>query len=79
MLDSSREQLGDADFLQRYHQHRRSDVGGGIAMTDLLVDLFANDRPVIAQVRGLALTAMDMLPPLKQVFARKMMFGVQSW
>jgi len=79
MLDSSREQLGDADFLQRYHQHRRSDVGGGIAMTDLLVDLFANDRPVIAQVRGLALTAMDMLPPLKRVFARKMMFGVQSW
>lgn len=78
-LDSTREQLGDMDFLKRYNRHRQRDVGGGIAMTDLLVDLFANDRPVISQARGLALTAMDMLPPLKQAFARKMMFGVQAW
>jgi 2-octaprenyl-6-methoxyphenol hydroxylase len=78
-LDAPREALGSADFLARYHGHRRWDVGGGIAMTDLLVDLFANDLPVLAQARGLALSAMDMLPPLKQVFARKMMFGAQAW
>jgi 2-octaprenyl-6-methoxyphenol hydroxylase len=78
VLDSSREQLGDLDFLARYHKHRRWDVGGGIAMTDLLVDLFANDLPVLSQVRGLALTAMDAVPPLKHLFARKMMFGAQA-
>ena len=79
VLDSERGQLGDADFLGRYRRRRRRDVAAGIAMTDLLVDLFANDLPVLSQARGLALTAMDLLPPLKRAFARKMMFGVQAW
>jgi 2-octaprenyl-6-methoxyphenol hydroxylase len=78
ILDSSREQLGDAGFLQHYRKHRRWDVGGGIAMTDILVDVFANDLPVLSQVRGLALTAMDVLPPLRNMFGRKMMFGAQA-
>jgi 2-octaprenyl-6-methoxyphenol hydroxylase len=79
VLDAPREELGSTDSLARYHKHRRWDVGGGIAMTDILVDLFANDLPVLSQARGLALSAMDMLPPLKQAFARKMMFGVRAW
>ncbi len=78
IMDSSREQLGDSDFLARYRNHRRWDVAGGIAMTDLLVDLFANDLPLLSQARGLALTAMDAVPPLKNLFARKMMFGAQA-
>jgi 2-octaprenyl-6-methoxyphenol hydroxylase len=48
-------------------------------MTDLLVEAFANDLPVLGQARGLALTALDLLPPLKQLFARKMMFGAKAW
>lgn len=79
VMDANREQLGDTDFLKQYHKHRQFDVGGGIAMTDLLVGLFANDLPAVSQARGLALTAMDMMPPLKRAFARKMMFGVQAW
>ncbi|OIO77191.1 MAG: hypothetical protein AUJ86_09325 [Hydrogenophilaceae bacterium CG1_02_62_390] len=78
IMDSSREQLGDSDFLTRYRAYRRRDVAGGIAMTDLLVDLFANDLPLLSQARGLALTAMDALPPLKNLFVRKMMFGAQA-
>jgi 2-octaprenyl-6-methoxyphenol hydroxylase len=78
ILDSTPEQFGDSDFLARYRKHRRWDVGGGIAMTDMLVGLFANDLPVVSQARGLALTAMDAVPPLKRAFARKMMFGAQA-
>ncbi|MFA5082998.1 MAG: FAD-dependent monooxygenase, partial [Hydrogenophilaceae bacterium] len=78
-MDRPREELGGAEFLASYHQHRRRDVSGGIAMTDILVEVFANDLPLLSQTRGLALSAMDMLPPLKQAFARKMMFGVQAW
>lgn len=78
LLDTEREGLGAPDFLSRYRQRRRFDVGGGIAMTDMLVQAFANDLPVIAQARGLALTALDLLPPLKRAFARKMMFGAQA-
>jgi 2-octaprenyl-6-methoxyphenol hydroxylase len=78
-LDLGRDALGGPEFLAAYRKHRRGDVGGGIAMTDILVEVFANDLPLLAQARGLALTAMDMLPPIKQAFARKMMFGVQAW
>ncbi len=79
ILDSTPEQLGDAEFQARYLKRRRWDVGAGIAMTDLLVEAFANDWPVLGTLRGAALSAMDTLPPLKNLFARKMMFGSQSW
>lgn len=79
IMDATPEQFGDADFMQRYRKRRRWDVGGGIAMTDLLVEAFANDLPGLGVMRGLGLSAMDGLPPLKTMFARKMMFGAQSW
>lgn len=79
VLDGEREALGGAAALAAYRHRRRRDVGGGIAMTDLLVEMFANDLPLLSQARGLALTAMDMLPFVRQTFARKMMFGVQAW
>lgn len=79
LMDSAPEHIGDAAFMQRYRKRRRWDVGGGIAMTDLLVEAFANDIPGLGLLRGLGLSAMDGLPPLKTLFARKMMFGAQSW
>jgi 2-octaprenyl-6-methoxyphenol hydroxylase len=79
LMDSTPEQMGDAAFMARYRKRRRWDVGGGIAMTDLLVEAFANDIPGLGLLRGLGLSAMDGLPPLKTLFARKMMFGAQSW
>jgi len=77
--DGEPEALGGPGFLAAYRIARRWDVSGSVAMTDLLVEAFANDWPVFGQARGIALTAMDMLPPLKQMFARKMMFGTRAW
>ncbi len=79
ILDSPRESLGTADFLAGYQASRRWDVGGGIAMTDLLVEVFSNDLPLLSGARGLAMSLMDGLPPLKSIYARKMMFGGQAW
>lgn len=77
--DSAREALGGRAFLQRYRARRRGDVTGGIVMTDLLVQVFANELPILAQARGLALTLMDGVPAAKRLFARKMMFGARAW
>jgi 2-octaprenyl-6-methoxyphenol hydroxylase len=79
ILDTRREALGSERFLARYRAARRWDVAGGIAMTDLLVDLFSNDLPVLREARGLALSAMDAMAPVKTLFVRKMMFGAQAW
>lgn len=78
LADLPREQLGTA-ALGDYSRQRHFDILGGSTMTDLLVTGFANDLPLLRQIRGLALTALDLAPPLKTLFARKMMFGARTW
>lgn len=79
VLDSPPTSLDGADLLLRYIRARGADVPAGARMTDFLVDVFAHDPPVIAGLRGAALTALDLLPALKNGFARKMMHGVRTW
>jgi len=80
VLDAPVDTLGSAGFIAAHLARRRRDVLGGIGMTDLLVDAFADRLPTgLAPLRGLALAALDLTPPLKRLFARKMMFGMQAW
>ncbi|HNA29988.1 MAG TPA: FAD-dependent monooxygenase, partial [Thiobacillaceae bacterium] len=79
ILDTPRERLGEADLARDYQRTRRFDVAGGSLMTDLLVEAFSNDHPLLKHTRGAALALLDLAPPLKKLFARKMMFGAQAW
>lgn len=72
------ERLGAAP-IKAYEQSRRFDVIGGSLMTDLLVEVFSNANPLLHHARGAALGLLDLLPPLKRLFARKMMFGARTW
>ncbi|MBI5331755.1 MAG: FAD-dependent monooxygenase [Betaproteobacteria bacterium] len=78
LLDLPRERIG-ATPMQAFQRQRRMDIAGGSLMTDLLVEGFSNANPLLHHARGAALAALDLLPPLKGLFARKMMFGSQSW
>ncbi len=79
ILDAPRQRLGEVALSRTYAAKRHFDVLGGSLMTDILVESFSNDRPLLGAARGAALALLDMAPPLKQLFARKMMFGAQSW
>lgn len=79
LLDTPRERIGEAAFTQRYEKTREFDIAGGSLMTDILVETFSNDRFLLKHARGAALILLDLLPPLKTQFARKMMFGAQAW
>lgn len=79
ILDTPRERLGEAGLMHAYTTSRGFDVAGGSLMTDLLVEVFANDHPLLRHARGGALALLDLAPPLKALFARKMMFGAQAW
>jgi 2-octaprenyl-6-methoxyphenol hydroxylase len=79
ILDAPRQRLGEAALSNAYAAERRFDVLGGSLMTDILVEAFSNDRPLLGHARGAALLLLDLLPPLKNLFARKMMFGAQAW
>ncbi|WP_118182171.1 UbiH/UbiF/VisC/COQ6 family ubiquinone biosynthesis hydroxylase [Paraburkholderia phosphatilytica] len=60
-----------AAFAQRRALDRRLTIGA----TDTLARLFTVDAPALATLRGLALTALEFVPPMKTALARHMMFG----
>jgi 2-octaprenyl-6-methoxyphenol hydroxylase len=61
--------------LARFAQRRALDRRLTIGATDTLARLFTVDFPPLAAMRGLALTALEFLPPVKTALARQMMFG----
>ena len=63
--------LALATFAQRRALDRRLTIGA----TDTLARLFTVDFPPLAALRGLALTALEFVPPVKTALARQMMFG----
>jgi 2-octaprenyl-6-methoxyphenol hydroxylase len=60
-----------ATFAQRRALDRRMTIGA----TDTLARLFTVDFAPLAIMRGLALTALEFVPPVKTALARQMMFG----
>ena len=70
--------IGAAAMLRDYAAGRRLDTQGGVFFTDLLVRGFSNAIPGLRQLRGLALTALDALPPVKSFVMRRMIFGAKG-
>ncbi|HEY2020743.1 UbiH/UbiF/VisC/COQ6 family ubiquinone biosynthesis hydroxylase [Paraburkholderia sp.] len=63
--------LALATFARRRALDRRLTIGS----TDTLARLFTVDFAPLAVLRGLALTALEFVPPVKTALARQMMFG----
>ncbi|WP_144162537.1 UbiH/UbiF/VisC/COQ6 family ubiquinone biosynthesis hydroxylase [Paraburkholderia sp. BCC1885] len=61
--------------LAAFAQRRTLDRRLTIRSTDTLARLFTVDFPALATLRGLALTALEFVPPVKTALARQMMFG----
>lgn len=66
---------GDPAVLGRFAARRRLDAGAAIRVTDLLARGFLGRNPAVSAARGLALTALDTLPPARRFFARRMIYG----
>lgn len=68
--------VGEAQ-LSRWRARRRQDRDSIVRLTDGYVSLFSNDLGLLRLGRGLGLTLVDALPPLKRLVARHMMFGTR--
>jgi 2-octaprenyl-6-methoxyphenol hydroxylase len=64
--------------LSAYRARRRIDRAGGIAFTHALVKVFSNDNAALGLARGLGLTLVDSLPPVKDFVVRRMVFGARG-
>jgi len=66
---------GAADVLGAFLAARRFDVRATIGMTDALLRSFGSAHPLLRAGRCVAMTALDLLPPARRFFARRMIFG----
>jgi 2-octaprenyl-6-methoxyphenol hydroxylase len=71
--NQSPEQLQSA--LESYAQSRKVDRTTTIGLTDFMARIFTSNLAPIVVARGLALSALQWLPPVKTALARQMMFG----
>lgn len=69
--------IGSAHCLDAYVRARRTDRWAGMLATHGLVGLFANDHPLLSGARGLGLTLLDAVPPLKRALTRAMQNGIR--
>ena len=61
--------------LQSYAQSRKFDRKTTIGLTDFMARVFTSNLVPVVAARGLALSALQWLPPVKTALARQMMFG----
>ena len=71
-----RDRLGTTSSLSAYARRRLADRWSGIALTHGLLGVFGNDAALLRWPRGLALTLLDSLPPLKRIFTHAMLYGL---
>jgi 2-octaprenyl-6-methoxyphenol hydroxylase len=61
--------------LQDYALSRKADRTATIGLTDFMARIFTSNLLPVVIGRGLALSALQWLPPVKTALARQMMFG----
>ena len=75
IVNTSPEDLGDAQMLASYNKLRQRDTRGGILFTDFLVNVFSNDVIGLGAIRGVGLGLLQMIKPAKKMLVGKMSFG----
>jgi len=69
------EDPGAPQTLARYGAARRLDAAATIGVTEALARGFLGDHPLARAARGAALALLDVTPPARKFFARRMIFG----
>jgi 2-octaprenyl-6-methoxyphenol hydroxylase len=66
---------GSLPSLDEFDRARRLDRTATVHFTDALADVFAADWPGLSWARGVGLTALDVLPAARRMFARTLTIG----
>lgn len=70
---------GSAHTLNPYARSRQLDRYGAAAFTDGIVRAFSTPFPLLSTVRGIGLSALDLVSPLRHFVARRMIWGARAW
>ena len=70
---------GSTHTLTPYARARQLDRYGAAAFTDGIVRAFSTSFPLLNTVRGMGLSALDLISPLRHFVARRMIWGARAW
>jgi 2-octaprenyl-6-methoxyphenol hydroxylase len=70
--------LGGEAFLAGYRARRRVDRLAAIGVTHFLAGIFGSPSLPLRAARGVGLVALDLVPPARRLFARRMMLGLRG-
>ncbi|WVH09196.1 MAG: 2-polyprenyl-6-methoxyphenol hydroxylase [Fluviibacter phosphoraccumulans EoVTN8] len=70
---------GSTHTLTPYARARQLDRYGAAAFTDGIVRAFSTPFPLLNTVRGIGLSALDLISPLRHFVARRMIWGARAW
>jgi 2-octaprenyl-6-methoxyphenol hydroxylase len=69
---------GTSSLLAQYDANRERDAQGTAGFTRLLTDIFERDESIIRAGRGLALTALDLMPFARKALLNRLLYGARS-
>ena len=75
---AGRPALDSGKLAGRFAARRSSDRHASIGITEGLVRAFGIDHPAARALRGIALAALDVLPPARKLLARRFVFGLRA-
>ncbi len=78
LREAPADSIGSKAFAECFSHTRRGDSRATIRTTDLLATLFARPDALSGALRGAALAALDVFPPARRLFARRMIYGAPS-
>jgi 2-octaprenyl-6-methoxyphenol hydroxylase len=62
-------------MINNFNHMRKKETKSILKFTDSLVTLFSNDFVGVNKIRGMALSFLDIIPPIKKRFLKKMSYG----
>ncbi len=69
---------GDARLLARFDSVRRLDAAATVRVTDFLATGFLGGGALAPAIRGIGLSVLDICPPARRFFARRMIYGASA-
>ena len=62
-------------MIEKFNHMRKKETKDILIFTDSLVAIFSNDFIGVNKIRGIALSFLDLIPPIKKRFVKKMSYG----
>jgi len=62
-------------MINKFNSMRKIETKNILKLTEFMATIFSNDFVGLNKFRGIALSFLDLIPPIKKRFVKKMSYG----